>query len=790
MASDDNLSKDSNILDKMAKKILSNIDPNYDEKNKLKSRNNAVQNIMSRQLELTKGISGGNIVDFIASMDTRMNGYLYKNRINDGNEKILNYENIFTEHIGDVFNYFQNAYKNRHNKLTDLKLISKFIPSMGKAIKICLSSICKSDDISDTLIRSIIFPNGVDQENKDVIMNQVKNFETELKLKAKLKNTVYKNTITQGEYYIYAKAYKDIFNEYDKLDAAGYFKRLNINGSIAQNTSILRSQRDRGFIVNSLAKESISYSISENEFDDIYIAIAEESLKNIINSYDKSERASLKDIVNEEFSNSSIVFHKSPILYEALESKSKIDFVDKVNSIMDRSNEDLRKLITTDATANMDINKGYNDIHTQKTRNNNFEVTGTYIKFIEAKKLLEIKIYEQIVGYFYVYTTPRKTSTVAYSSKNAVTSIFNNIKNADEQSREDVIANIADIISTGIMSNFSKDFVNKFSEYKDLIAECLMSEGFANNDFHIQFIPASDIIKFTINEDDDGRGISILEDSLVPAKLLTDLMICKLLLYFNKSGNTKIAHVHKGPIDMDTYNQIQRTLRMLQDSSINFNDLLASNSLFSKFSKDKNMQLPTAKDGSKLVEFEQMDGQDIDMSTPMEDKLEKMAIQGTPVPASFMETVDDIHFSRQIISDHIEFAGIISDFQVDLEDSTTRLYRILLNNSQLTDEQKKIASRIEFKLPRPKVLQNTNNSDYISTAINIANSISEAEYGEDSKSDKQQSLARTKYSFEILKDLLPFIEWDKYREFKKNAELEAAKEIEIGKDKDDEISDY
>lgn len=774
----------------MAKKILSNMDPNYDEKNALKSRNNTVQSIMARQLDLTKGISGGNIVDFIASMDTRVNGYLYKNRVRtDGMP--LNYDNLFTEHIGDVFNYFQSAYKNKHNKLTDLKLISKFIPSMGKAVKICLSSICKSDDVSDTLIRSIIFPDGIDQKDKDFIMDTIKAIETELKLKKKLKNTVYKNTLIQGEYYVYAKSYSDIFNEYDKLDAAGYFRKLNIGDSIAQNTTILRSHRDRGFVMNSPVKESSSFNVDcESEFDDVCISIADESLKNIINSYDKEERAPLKEFVLKELENSSVTFHKSSILFEALESKSKISAIDDVNNIMNRTNEDLRKLVTTDATANMTVNKGYVDPKYYKNNDkNNFEITGTYIKYIDAKKLLPIEIYEQIVGYFYVYTTPRKTSTVAYSAKNAVTSIFSNAKNASEQSREDVIANIADVISTGIITNFSKEFINKFSEYKELIAECLMSEGFANNDFHIQFIPASDIIKFSVNDDEDGHGVSILDDALFPAKFLTDTIICKLLLYFNKSGDTKIAHVHKGPIDTDSYNQIQRTLRMLQDSSINFNDLLASNMLFSKFSKDKNMQLPTSKDGAKLVEFEQMDGQDIDMSTPMEDKLEKMAIQGTPVPASFMETVDDIHFSRQIVSDHIEFAGIISDFQVDLEESTTQLYRILLNNSQLSDDQKKYIPRIEFKLPRPKVLENSNNSEYISTAINIGKSFADIQYGEDS-SDQTIALTKTKYAFNIVKDLLPFVEWDKYEEYRKKSELEVAKEAELKKEKDNEMNDY
>ena len=100
-------------------------------------------------------------------------------------------------------------------------------------------------------------------------------------------------------------------------------------------------------------------------------------------------------------------------------------------------------------------------------------------------------------------------------------------------------------IADGIIANFSNKFVNKNSDFKKLIADCIVANGFVNNTFQIQFIPAKYIYAFPVNEDENGLGQSILQDAIFPAKMLLSLIVSKLLFYMNKSGSKTIAYVRR-----------------------------------------------------------------------------------------------------------------------------------------------------------------------------------------------------------------------------------------------------
>ena len=773
------------VMDAAAKKILSVIDPTYRDRHVLSGKDYALQQIVNRELDLVNGVSRNNIVDFIMSMDTRANGALYKNKINEA-QVPLNYDNIFTERLQDIFSYFQDAYKNKYVQMNDLKLISRFVPSLGKAVNITLSSICNTDDISDNMIRNIIFPTGTAEEDKKLIMSTIESAEKSLKLKKKLKN-VYKNTLVTGTYYIYAVPYNVIFDEFRMLDQAGYFQRMNLGFNPAQNTKILNQKGDRGFNLNNphnvngkiprgirKATESYAYEAA-NEYtgyNDYYgssIEIAEETyMKAFENSqWSVSDKKEIRSIIKDlDFS---CHIHHSNILWDAMEAAKDAESFKSYHNTFNKD-FDPKKLVTPEAVVGINGdatgNSKYRNPHMSKDP---FTVSGLYIKYIDPKAVLPIKIFEQLIGYFYLRTTPTGKNKSVRNTRSFNTSIFANSKLSGSK-QEEAISMIADVITTGIMMNFGPDFINSNANFKELIAECLLANGIANNDFHIQFIPKDDMIPFMVNINEKDEGESMLANSLYSGKLLTELITAKLLNYFNKGGNKQVAHIHKGPIDVNDDNQIQRTLRMLQESSISFNDLMSSSIVFSKFTRDANMQLPTDRNGQKIVEFEQIDGQDVDFDTPMENKLEKMAIQGTNVPDTFMDRLEDTGYSRQIISDHIEFASTVSTYQSDLEEPSTLLYRKIIETSNLQEELKVIGRSIEFKLPRPKALQNTNTSQFIGDAKSLATEIANCVYGEQDQAEITNK-RKDKFIQLAMKDNLRYLDWAKYDAMKEEAEL-------------------
>ena len=759
-------------MDSLAKGILSVIDPTYRSEKSLGARNQAIQDIINREFNLAKGMSEGNIIDFIASLDTRANGTLIKNRARNG-EIPLNYENIFTENLQDIAMYYQDMYKNRYTEMQDLKLVSKLVPIIEKALNILLSSICNSDDISDDIIRNIILPIGTSDEDKGLIIAAIELEEKNRHLKPKLRSVI-RDVLRLGTFYIYATPYNKIFDEYNKLDEAGYFRELNHGFSTAQNTKILHKKSDPGFLIRNPAKES--YLESNGVFGN-YSTEFTISMDSLIkpfaeDSYWKSYESDIRTGIEHMGFNANII--RGGILTEALENAQ----ISKSYQNMFNKDFNSKMFTTIDAVAPMPNPNGRPDvISTKPVENSKFNVSGLYIKYIDPKNVIPLKIFDQVVGYLYIRPRQNKIKAGYRTRPLDNSSIFANSKMAEDR-KEAAVNTIADVISTGIIMNFSPEFVNANAEFKDLITECLISNGFANNAFDIQFISAEDMIRININEDINGNGKSAISDALFPAKLLTELIISKLLNYFNKGGNKQVAHIHKGPIDSNTDNQIQRTLRMLQQSTITFNDLAASSLVFSKFTRDSNMQMPTSRDGTRLVELEQIDGQQIDMETPMEEFLEKMIRSGCTVPDTFLDRIEDTSFSRKIISDHIELASQVSLMQSSLEEPLTKLYRKLVESSNLPQKLKTIGMNLKFKLPRPKALQNTNSAEFIQSETSYIDSIIEIIYG---THNENEELNKEKDEFKniAVRDQMSYIDWAKFDEYIERAKIALVKKEKI-----------
>lgn len=764
-------------LDSVAAKMLSVIDSNYNERTILNSKNARMQKIIDNELQLSKGVSNGNIIDFIASTT--------KNTDKNGTDMDMDTTELFTQDIGNLFGYFQEMYKNRYIQLSDLNFVSKFIPALGEAVKATLEGITNADDMSSSITRNLEFPSSMTDQEKSFATSEIMRIEKEYKLLKRLKNTVYKKALVSGTFYVYAVPYAELFQEYDRLVKTGKIHPnplSNRNNNVAVNGR-KGSNKLSGFNMNnnSAAKESDFAGIMES------VVSIDSIMENVKGSsiFDKNDFNAIKNSVTEAtLSNISMI--DSDFMLEALEGINSIELMQQnlhgYTSRFDGVGVMKDFNVTTDGTASSNNN-------IKSVKGAKFNTTGTYIKYISPNHLLPIKVFNQIIGYFHINDTTVQKKDTSYQSSSetnllAVTSNLFNASKLTEKKREAAVKTIVDTISNGILDKFSNRFVNKNAEFKDLIADCIIANGLVNNEFQIQFIPAKYIIPFVINEDENGYGESILQDSLFPAKLLLSLVVSKLLTYMNKSGNKSIAYVKKGPIDVNGNNQIQRVIRMLQEQQITFSDLLSTNLTFSKFSRNGNIQLPTARNGDRLVEFETQEGQQVDLKPEFEEWLEKQAIMGTGVPSVIMEYTDAADYAKSIVSGHIKFASRIASLQSDFEDPTTELYKVLIYNSNLPDDLKtKIVSSFKFTLPRPKVLSNANIADYLQTIQGVAQTEADIMFGTNYQ-DEDPNAGRIKdaYIRNTVIDNAPFIDWEQAEQRKKDAELNVIKDIKVKND--------
>lgn len=769
------------VLDTAAKKLLSTIDAGYSERELLSETDSKIQTILSGELELAKKISNGSIIDFV----TNINQETAKK--NGQNPKEVDSSELFTKDVGNLFGYYQDLYKNRYIELADLKFITKFIPAIGEAVKTTLDSIVAADDFSTSISRNLVFGSSLTDEEKARAQSEIERIEREEKLLKKLRNIVYMKTLVSGNHYIYCVPYADLFNEYDRLVKSGKINRGNSNNGSFASSNVNQDKRSKekgfnlklknsGFLANEAFGASFTSISNASEAANI-ISNTLESLTDI--NFDKKEL----DIVKEEMQKcfSKVFIFDSDILYDALEGYSNAE-------MMKQNLSTYRDTFSGNAVLdNESIFKdaGFSDGTSSPEK---FTARGSYIQYIEASKIIPIKIYNQIIGYFYVHnmntakkamaatTTVNQTNMLTGSS----TGVFSSTSLTDEK-RENAVRSIVDGISDGILANFSNRFVNKNVEFKKLIADCIIANGLVNSEFQIQFIPAKYVIPFAVNEDENGIGQSILQDALFPAKMLLSLLVSKLLLYMNKSGNKTIAYVRKGAIDVSTSNHVQRTIRMLQESNITFSDLLSTNLSFAKFNRNGNLQLPMARNGDRLIDFETQEGQDVDLNTPMEEYLEKLSIMGTGVPSVILEYTDAADYAKSLVTANLKFASRVATMQADLEESTTDLYIELIKTSQLDENIiNKLVHSFEFKLCRPKVLTNSNMADFLSQMESVTSSLARIYLG-DNDENEQDTKVRQAFIKKLSMDMLPFVEWDDYEEMVKSAKVEVSKDIDLDK---------
>lgn len=763
--------KKVSALDTIAKKILGTVDSSVAEREYLTRQDERIQRILADEINFSRGISGGVIVDFVSTMASQ------NSKAKDGNE--LDATSLFTKDVGDIYGYFQDMYKNHYLEISDLKFITKFIPGIGEAVKTTLDSIVSADDVTSSITRNLVLGSNLTKNEQAQVLAEIKRIEKDEKLLKKLKNIVYNKTLVTGTHYVYHIPYAELFQEYDRMVKEGKINTETISNKVQITNNRMRVNNTNDFNLNSSANEG--YFGIVDVADESFISESIDGMKYL----DINEKKAVRNI----FANGvpfRVTVNNSPYIGEAIESVTDYQQLGdrRISPYYSAYYGGVAEVSSVDTEGSLDQSGKH-------VRGSKFNLSGTYLKYIDAKHIIPIRVYNTVVGYYYIHNQSSAKKAQKASNLNGHRdtnflstgqSIFSST-NLSEKKKDQVMNDIVDSIAEGIMTSFSVRFVSKYAEHKKLIADCIIANGLINNDYSIQFIPKEYITAFTINENEDGNGESMLMNSLFPAKMLLSLVITKLLNYMNNSGQKTISYVGKGPIDVGSSNHIQRVLRMMQDGKITFNDMLSTNLVFSKISRNNNIQLPRSKDGTKLIEFELQEGQNIEMRPDMEDWLEKLAIMGTGVPSAIMEFVDAVDYSKSLTTANIKHASRVASYQSDLEESTTELYKALIAGSTLSDDLKtKAINSFEFKLARPRVLANANVAEFIDTlersAETMANIVMAVDEGS-ATANPDNGKIKAKFKKNYIIRNAPFLDMESIENDYKRAVLDVQSEKDL-----------
>lgn len=773
--------KKASNLDKAITKFMGFADPSYEPIQDIVDRNDRFQKVLNQQNDIIHGISGGSVVDFMQMLQndpmTRSSQYGNRRVMTDANQMDITRQ--LKQSSGDLYGYFQDIYSNKFVEMADLEFIRKFIPALGEAVSTTQDAIVASDSLNGTISRTIDFDSSVSETIRNQTMKEIEKIEKDLKLQKKIKNVIVKNTLVSGTYYIYAIPYNDLFENYSRERAEAV-----ATGTGQQFGKITESSTFEDFVSG----------------EDFQVKLdADSVVESLMSGEDPSDKMENKKKYKEFVSSiqehlSTVKIIDSPVLEDLLLDTRSLD-----KGAMEASG----KQVTVNDPSYVGVYTKYfgktpitgvNDagvVNTNKgveiNAEHGFGQTGTYVKYINPRNMIPIKLMDETVGYYYVAVrksnggtqnqTMSRNGTPMINTQSVLGSGSNNTifstVNLTDAKRTAVVDTIIQAMTQQIVRRFNKKFVIANSNFKKVIADCINYNGYMDNEYHIQFIPAQYVIEFKVNEDENENGVSMLQNSLFPAKLLLSLMVSRLLNYLNKSADKTLVYLAKGPIDVHTGNQVQRVIRNIQETQITFSDLLSTNMVFSKFGRNQNMIIPNSRSGKRLAEFETQEGMQVDMSPEYENKLEQMAILGTGVPSVIMEYIGQSDFAKGFETGNIKFASHIASYQMDFETPLTEFYQKLVENSELSDSVKDaVRNKFEFHFPRPKVLAVSNNSENLGNLQTLMQALISIYYGEDTQSIPKYEQKKTKFMQLAARKYAPYINWDEFDDFFKKANLE------------------
>ena len=117
--------KKPDLLDKVVSKLLITLDPDLVTDDNITSKTNDYKAIINRELELSRGVSGGNIIEFSRSL----NDYNKKEKAAFNMDATDDLGDYIQKNAGNIYQYYNQKYRNKFVEAQDLQFISKFIPS-------------------------------------------------------------------------------------------------------------------------------------------------------------------------------------------------------------------------------------------------------------------------------------------------------------------------------------------------------------------------------------------------------------------------------------------------------------------------------------------------------------------------------------------------------------------------------------------------------------------------------------------------------------------------------------
>lgn len=590
-------------------------------------------------------------------------------------------------------------------------LICKYLPKLEDALEIKRDNVLCSDNFS----KNFLNPKAEKSSKEEITRfnNNVKRIENEYEISEFLDET-YMNTSKYGEDFIYLVPYNVAFTRLMKK--ANY--RMN-SARIGQATLFEGYDAATTMAVNNNFQNTKEFKIYLNEIDGIEDAKGIEKF----NTGSVNLHFNRSNTINSTITEYAVIREKAQLeqfqslsaVYEAGEAKTKLDSM--FSDLGKRKNgAKLGPMNNDGLIINSDLNLDPDKLDK--------DFLGAVIERIPRENILPIYIGKKCLGYYYFEFAEDPTACGFCGGHHSTPMLGNGSKtqyDVTEQQEEIMIR----YISARISSAIDTKFINANKDLKEEIYAILSyNEKFdisRSNDIGITFIPAEDMVHCYFKMDEHThRGISDLARAVTPAMLYILLYLTDIIGKITRSSDKRVYYV-KQNVETNVAKTMMNVVQQIKKGNMGVRQIESMNNILNIVGKYNDFIIPLGPSGDAPIQFEVMQGQDVQTPTDLMEKMEEAAIN-TIMPFEFVNATYQQDFATRFTMSNTRFLKSIYTRQRKTEKFFSKIYTKLYNY-----EYGENYKEIEVILPPPTYLITTNNAQLMDNNIQMADKIIEIE---------------------------------------------------------------
>lgn len=358
---------------------------------------------------------------------------------------------------------------------------------------------------------------------------------------------------------------------------------------------------------------------------------------------------------------------------------------------------------------------------------NKLNIPGCIVKKLDRSLVKPIYMEDICMGYYYIEL--KAGQELDFNANGSILDPTLNMSRSQMQ-RQSLEQNKQDMMLRSMASQISGFIDDKFINNNiDLSKELYMILKYndiynnPNATMKVTYLPPEDVVHIKFREDPKThRGISDLERALFPGKLYACLYITNAIANLTRSFDKRVYYV-KQTIDNNIAKTLLTTINQIKKSNFGLRQIENINNVLNITGAFNDFLIPTNSSNDPPINFEIMQGQQINMPEELMNTLEEMAINSTDVPIELIQARQSMDYAVQYTMTNSKFLRKVyhrqGQFQKFLSEIVTKIY----------DYEYFEDVALDVTLPPPVFLNITNTSQIIQNTSDFANNIVEIRMG-------------------------------------------------------------